>query len=119
MQLQLQVEGGETIEVTPEYATWWTPGIWHNFSYRKYSGHLALHKMLDDGFGDKSEVDIKLTVTSVPGPPLNAGRRFSFPVLSDLLGDEQDLRPDSQRPIDSSATPQSKSIGDLEAGLAF
>lgn len=112
-------KAGETFEVTPEYATWWTPGIWHNFSDKKYSGHLALHKMLADGFGDKSEVDIKLTVTSLPGPPLNSRQPFSFSDRSGLLGDEHSLTPDPKKPVDSSATPQSESIGDLRDGLAL
>ena len=117
-------KAGDTLEVTPEHNTYRTINpinwiAWEDFSERNYSGYLSLHKLLIDGFGDESNIKMDLAIPNLPGPPRDSGQTFSFPDFSKVLTDEQDLRPDSQKPVDSSATPQSESIGDLRDGLAF
>jgi len=113
-------KAGDTLEVIPEHNTYMTfnPFAWKDFSERNYSGYLSLHKLLIDGFGDESNIKMHLAIPNLPGPPRDSGQTFSFPDFSKVLADEQDLTPNAQ-PVDSSATPQSESIGDLRDGLAL
>ena len=116
---QIQWKGGDSLHVIPEYWTWKLLN-WQNFSPQDFRGYLSLHKLIRDGFGSKQTVKLDVTINpNLPGPPLNSRQAFSFPDLSKVLADEQALIPNAQKPVGSSATPQSESIDDLRDGLAL